>query len=284
MKYINLERVIKFSVLYRKFILISLFINIILTSIIYYLQYKYPFLPKSLNLSLLPTYINIIIILLRYIPFVFYILRNDEGLVIKEMIIKWFIVNKDGDISSDLSYNLYNNSNVPIKKCSFDKEGFYQEVNYKPNYYINKNKKIISPSSNKFRRKTMFYNTCVDTFIYENNFEINPCIEPHEELILHRRYDVSKSEMEAFSTEGTFAGLSIYHPTNKIVMYLFSPPHYKIILLNCFTGDENGNTLLQEIKRQLPPKTIDGGHGLCWRIIYPKKNCIYWFKYKIEKL
>lgn len=283
MKYIFLERLKKIGYYYRKIFINSLYINILITLIIYYLQNNLKILPNSVILSLTPTLIYIILVLLIYIPIIFDILNTFKGLVVYEIIAKWFIVNKEGDISSDFKYNLYNNSDVPILEFCSDREGFYKEVNYNPNYYIN-NRKIITRSSKKSKRNILYHNMDIGTYIYENNLEINPALEPKEELILYRQYDVSKSEKGAFTSKGTFAGLRIFYPTNKVVMYLFSPPHYKATLLNYFVGDENGNILFQERKRQLSPKVLYGSHCICWTIIYPKTNYRYWFKYRIEKL
>ena len=283
MKYILLERLKKISYYYRKIFINSLYINILITLIICYLQNNLKILPNSVILSLTPTLIYIILVLLIYIPIIFNIYNTYKGLVVNKIIAKWYITNKEGDVSSDFKYKLYNNSNVPIIEFCNDREGFYKEVNYNPNYYIN-NRKIVIKSSKKFNQNIFYNDMNIGAYVYENNLEINPVLEAKEESILYRQYDVSKSEKPAFTSKGTFAGLKIFYPTNKIEMYLFSPPHYKVTILNYFIGDESGNILFQERKRQLSPKVLIGNHCICWTIIYPKKNYRYWFKYRIEKL
>jgi hypothetical protein len=284
MKYISFTRFKGFTIYYRKVIISSFIASVILSAILSYIQSKLPILKPYWYFSLFPVLFYLILITLVSISQFIISFRSFRGLIIEEIIAKWNVLNSDGDISSDFLYRFYNKSNTPIKEIFPDREGFSININYNPVFTISpSNKKVILDCSSMHQKPIRYFKTPVDIIIYDIKLSIEPSIKPNEKISLLRQYDVVGSEKNAFNDIGAFAGIRIFFPTLKVKMLLYCPPHYKIEIIDYFIGDEDGNEIYTEKKKQLNPTTFNNGDHLQWMILFPKNNYRYWINYKFYK-
>jgi hypothetical protein len=282
-KYIHLERSKGFVTYYRKIFVESLSVTICLSIILAILQASGLLWASRWYISLMPVALYLLLMTTILIVNLIITINMFKGLLIRRIDASWYINNANGDISSDFFYNIVNASKIPIKEIVPDREGFFTEVIYQPKYSVLGNAielKLCSLES--YEEEIAFHSHNVTTKLFDAHLVLEPPLQPKEVITIQRQYDVIKSEMKAFSKIGTYAGLRIFHPTNIIEMRLYSPPHFRIVLLNYFIGDEEGVVKDTEKRKQLSPLVSEDYHFIYWKILYPKNHYRYWFNYRLE--
>lgn len=283
-KFIHLSIFKSFIRLYKKYFVDSIIIAVAISLGIGFLQSRGLFSPSYWYISTIPVLIYIIVSSALLLIQLMIISGRFRGIVIDTLDAQWMIRNEKGDIASDFKYNISNISDSPVIEFVPDREGFHADIKYLPVYFTSPpNRNIKIRSFNSYKAEQSFHSIMIPTIQYEANLQFNPPIAANESFTLIRQYDVQGSEKNAFTSSGTFFGLRIFFSTNRLLMRMFSPPHYQIEILNYFIGNEIGEMPEKEKKRQLAPCVSSCGQFISWEIMYPKNNYRYWVNYSIRK-
>lgn len=209
----------------------------------------------------------------------------NRGIIVTSMTAQWTILDAKGNIASDLKYDIVNSADVPVAEFVPDREGFHSDVMYNPEYVVFPGpRRVAIRAIKRYEVKLAFHSRQVPAIQHEANLEFDPPIKPGERIALIRRYDARRSELAAFTSAGTFFGMRIFHPTAAILMHMIAPPHYRAEVLNYYVGNEDGEVLDCERRRQAPPRRIADGRVIEWRIVYPRNHYRYWVNYRLCSL
>jgi hypothetical protein len=113
---------------------------------------------------------------------------------------------------------------------------------------------------------------------------IEPPLSPGETLRYQIKLESSASEKDAFSKNGTFAGIPANIPTKSASLKFAAPNGYRFKLLDPFILlDQKGTRIEDMAEKNKGPILSASGSFLDWQLNELQTGLRYWFKYTFVK-
>jgi len=267
----------------------SLFVSLLVSGLIYWLQSKGR-LPNWWWVDpLLPWAIGLALVVGGLLAHRWRLHQQFHSLHIDQMVARWTICNAAGDISADFFYrDVANDSEHPESEFRPDREGFLQSVpDYKPTFQIiaGSNARRISITSVAASEQDLNIKArAMKVHIYEHTIRFDPPLEGGSKASIWRSYDVKGSEAAALTASGTHAGVRVFYPTRLLRMQLRAPSHYAIECVTYDIIDHDNQSRATELRRVPAPTISDDGARLDWTILYPNSQYRYVFRYRLAAI
>ena len=116
------------------------------------------------------------------------------------------------------------------------------------------------------------------------SFVVNPPLQPNDEFTYKIEIITDKTELDAFSQEGSFAGFPANLPIESAKFRLIAPESYRFeIIRSKIVINNAGNEMLGEAD-QLEPVSLSPSKGLItWKLSKLKPSARYIFQYRLIK-
>lgn len=194
--------------------------------------------------------------------------------------LKWYILNNQGDFFSTIIYSIKNRSKTPITEIRGEREGFSCPISVLPvKYSLFGSSRNSSPINISFRLPPTAFVRDIKTagdattvYTWEWCLSLSPALMPKEQIQILRNLDINKTELSAFSENGTWAGWRIIYPTLFLEFNIIAPKKYKFSVLGYYCLDDTGNTNETEKKYLTKPKLHCGDSVLIWKIYFSFKR------------
>lgn len=192
----------------------------------------------------------------------------------------------DGDFHGNINFTIINSSNKQVTSLPFDNAYWLTtpkkiDIDFKVKKGQKHNIKNYRHSIFNFF-VSLFLNKTINAFQWSH--EIDPPLMAGEEFSYDLIVDTPETEKDAFSDEGTYAGIPVVIPTkNAYLSYVAPIGYYFEILDPVILVDSSGNRYHEEEININHPKLNHNKSILTWAINNPLSNRRYWFKYKMCK-
>ena len=204
-----------------------------------------------------------------------------------EVSLDWRI-NEQGDFDGQFQYTLRNNSRLSIEILpqerimwfSKPKKGKFK-LSLSPDNSLTR---VIS-GRNSIYRFLLSRITSKHTYIVSwDNYAIDPPLEKNKEIKYTVHINTPRTERDAFTEEGTFAGISASIPIRNAKLSYSAPLSLRFnLLVPLLVVNDVGSRHPDEEARHKIPTLHANGSTIHWEISNLRAGLRYWFKYKLEK-
>ena len=123
------------------------------------------------------------------------------------------------------------------------------------------------------------------TYIVSWDYAIDPPLRKNQEIKYSVHISTPRTERDAFTEEGTYAGISAGIPIRNAKLSYSAPLSLRFNLLTpLLVVDNVGARNPDEESRHEFPTLHANGSTIHWEVFNLKAGLRYWFKYKLEKL
>lgn len=213
-------------------------------------------------------------------------LRSGSNFLLKNVEHEWKLTS-DASLYMKSIYTIKNTGSTSVRSIPFDNIGWFR----KPDV-LKISIDLPEKLSNSYRIRTIrhaFYDALY-SFINGNihfiswSLVIDPPLEPSKEVTYIVKIYTEKTETDAFSSNGSYAGFPANFPTQKAVMRFVAPAGYRFEILNgCIIIDDSGEEIFNNSYTVKLAKTSFGAGVINWNHSNLKSGVRYLFKYKILK-
>lgn len=192
---------------------------------------------------------------------------------------------ENGDFSCRNVYHLKNIGAKPISITPLDDGLWFSS----PKNVDLKIKVLSSKKGHKvISHRTNIYETLLKiipgkkSYIVSWNHEISPPLDKNDSLVLEIIIDTTGTEKDAFTADGTYAGIPTVLPTKKATLNFVAPPGYVFeMIIPKIVHDAYGNTDEKEISRIKQPRLNKSKTLLSWEIEHCLAQHRYSFNYRL---
>lgn len=112
---------------------------------------------------------------------------------------------------------------------------------------------------------------------------VNPSLEPKQSLHYGIIVKTNTTERDAFTENGSFAGMSSLLPVDTMICEIVAPQNYFFNYKDYIIRDRKGNTLNDEVKRVKKPEFLENGRKIIWEVEKPIPTARYLVGIQIVK-
>lgn len=196
-------------------------------------------------------------------------------------------VNEKADLSGRYTYELVNSGSEEIRYVPDDNLYWFNEPESKRFSIEVLNGEGTERYIEKVDHRT--WEVALDLFkdkarVISWDYTFQPPLKPGESIKYCVKIYAKRSEVDAFSDKGTYAGIPIKIPTKSASLTYRSPQNYKFDLIKpVLVVDQKGKPIAEE-NLGIPPPSLNSPKTLIeWGIESPKVDRRYWFKYKFKR-
>jgi hypothetical protein len=210
------------------------------------------------------------------------------GLAFKKIVWRNHYLGANGDFLGEVEYSVKNLSNVNIVKLPAHEASWYRWHIPPPKMRT----EIYGEGKNAYRIVSKHFNGSEDTrfdidgktrevtnYLWQGN--INPPLAPQKSLQYGVVIETKGTEKEAFTSDGSFAGMASFFSVDEMSCELYAPKGYRFKKETYFVRDRAG--IMKDLMGVSKPEFTDDDRKVIWTVKKPSPNMQYMIKVVIVK-